>query len=455
MSISFSTILVRGRAAAALWMAAALTISAPAAFLDAQVAQPAGAGSLLIGTVFDSTSAGPLQGAAVYLVGTRHMTITDAQGSFVLPDLEGRTYTLAVHHARLDLIGVSTAPQWEIEVPATGITRVSLAIPSMSTLMPGLCILRANQSRGIAVGTVRDEATGTALPSASVEFNTDGHPSRVVETDSEGRYVACGLPTDQATIVLATFFRRAPAMELLIFPEDQPVFQSFGLELFPGVPVAGRVVDQGTFEPVSNAVVTIESSEGREDKLLTDEEGRFTFERLELDTYLVQVEHLAYGTQTRWFTVSDVEPIELELGLVPDAIELEALVVSVRSTAIDRTVATGARRDFVGQMEIESLMGSVRNVGDLVRTMPGVRVQNLRDPATGQMTLCIEGRRSYGRGCDSVLVVIDGAPSDPEFLEALPPNIIESIEFIPSIIAGIRYGRRTGSGVLEITTKKR
>ena len=36
----------------------------------------------------------------------------------------------------------------------------------------------------------------------------------------------------------------------------------------------------------------------------------------------------------------------------------------------------------------------------------------------------------------------------------LPPNIIESIEFIPAVVAGFRYGQRTGSGVLEITTKR-
>ena len=439
---------------ASLLAVAVSTVTALAGAVHAQEAQPPLGGAMLVGTVFDSTSAGPLRGAAVYLVGTQHITMTDEQGAFALPGLGGREYTLSVHHARLDSIGVSVAPAWEIDLPATGVTRVALAIPSMSTLMPGLCILGNAQDRGIAVGTVRDEATGTALPNASVEFSADGDSSIVVQADSEGRYVACGLPSEQPMVAQATFFRRAPDVEMLVFTNDQPVFQSFELELFPGVPVEGRVVDQSTSEAVSGAVVTIESSGGREGQILTDEDGRFSFERLELDTYLVEVEHLAYGTQVRWFTISDVEPIDLELGLVPDAIELEALVVSVRSRAIDRTVRSGARRDFVSRVEIEKLIGAVRNVGDLVRTMPGVRVQNLRDPATGQMGLCIEGRRSIQSGCESVLVVIDGIISDTAYLESLPPNIIQSIEFVPSIIAGVRYGRRTGTGVLEITTMR-
>lgn len=451
---SFGTIRDRAARVATLVGVAVLAIVAPLSVVHAQDAPPPPSGATLVGTVFDSTASAPLRGAAVYLVGTPHLTMTDASGTFALPGLEGGEYTISVHHARLDSIGVSIAPAWHVDVPATGITRISLAIPSMSTLMPGLCIFGDAEHRGIAVGMVRDEATGTPLPHASVEFHTDGDSTIVVESDREGRYVACGLPSGEPMIVQATFFRRAPATELLIFTNDQPVFQTFELELFPGVPVTGHVVDQSTGEAVSGAVVTIESSGGRQGETLTDEKGRFSFERLDLDTYLVAVEHLAYGTQMKWFTIADVTPMELELRLVPDAIELEALVVNVRSRAIDRTVSTGVRRDYVSRVEIEKLLGAVRNVGDLLRTMPGVRVQNLRNQVTGQMELCIEGRRTAQSGCQSVLVVIDGIISDTAYLESLPPNIIESIEFVPSIIAGIRYGRRTGSGVLVITTMR-
>ena len=431
----------------------ALLASALPVTARAQDVPPMPTGGMLVGTVFDSTSASPLQGAAVYLLGTPHVAMTDADGAFVLPGLEAREYTLSIRHARLDSIGVKVAPTWQVDLPGTGVTRISLAIPSMSTLMPRLCILGDVEHRGIAVGAVVDAATGTVLPQASVEFSAEGLPSTVVETDSEGRYVACGLPSDRAVFAQASFLQRAPAQQILTFTNDQPVFQSFRLELFPGVLVTGRVVDQVTQEPVSGAVVALESSGGPEGRALTDDEGRFRFERLELQTYLVEVEHLAYGTQTKWFTILDVEPLELELGLVPEAIELDALVVSVRSRGMDRRNTAGTRRDFVSRIEIEQLLGAARNVGDLVRTMPGVRVQNVRDEF-GQMRLCIEGRRSYSRGCDSVLVVIDGLISDAEMLEDLPPNIIESIEFIPAVVAGFRYGGRTGSGVLEVTTKR-
>jgi hypothetical protein len=363
------------------------------------------AGGMLVGTVFDSTAASPVQGAAVYLLGTSHVAMTDADGAFALPGVEGGEYTVSIRYARLDSIGVKVAPTWRLDLPGTGVTRVSLAIPSMSTLMPGLCILGDAEHRGIAVGAVQDAATGTVLPQASIEFGGNGMHITVVETDSEGRYVACGLPSGRPVFAQATFFQRAPAREILTFTNEQPVFQSFRLEVFPGVLVTGRVVDQMTSVPVSGAVVALESSGGPAGRSLTDDEGRFRFEGLDLQTYLVEVEHLAYGTQMKWFTIS------------------------------------------------EQLQGTARNVGDVVRTMPGVRVQNVRDQF-GQMRLCIEGRRSYSRGCDSVLVVIDGMVSDPDVLEDLPPNIIESIEFIPAVVAGIRYGWRSGSGVLEITTTR-
>ena len=419
--------------------------------LAAQQAQPT-PGAMLVGTVFDSTSAALLSGAAVYLVGTSHVTVSDSEGAFALPGLEGGEYTISVRHARFDSIGLDVPPSWGIRMPAAGILRVSLAVPSMSTLMPGLCILGDAERRGIAVGTVRDAATGTPLPRAAVVFEVPDGSSKVVEADGTGRYVACGLPSDQPIVTRVTFLGRAPAVELLTFTNDQPVFRSFELELSPGVDVTGRVVDQSTAAPVSGAVVKIESAEGEVGSSLTDEQGRFRFERVELDTYLVEVEHIAYGSQMKWFSVSDVEPLELELGLVPDAIELDALVVSVRPRGLGRAVDAGVRRDFVSRIEIERLLGAARNVGDLVRTIPGVRVQNLRDSSTGQMRLCIEGSRTYTPACDSVLVVIDGVMTDAEMLEDLPPNIIQSIEFVPSIIAGMRYGGRTGSGVLEITT---
>lgn len=440
-----------GAAVKLVALSAGLTVSAPPIAVHAQDVPPAPAGGMLVGTVFDSTSGGPLQGAAVYLLGTSHVAMTDADGAFVLPGLQGREYTISIRHARLDSIGVKVAPTWQLHLPGTGVTRVSLAIPLMSTLMPGLCNMGDAEHRGIAVGTVQDAATGTVLPHASVEFSATGTPTIVVETDAEGRYVVCGLPSDRAVFARATFFRRAPALEVLSFTNDQPLFHSFGLELFPGVLVRGRLIDQVTSEPVSGAVVTLESSAGPEGQSLTDAEGRFQFDGLDLNTYLVEVEHLAYGKQMKWFTIADVEPLELELGLVPEAIKLDALVVNVRAGGLDRAINTGTRRDFVGRIEIERLQGAARNIGDLVRTMPGVRVRNVRD-AFGQMRLCIEGRRSYSPGCDSVLVVIDGLVSDAEMLEDLPTNIIESIEFIPAVVAGIRYGRRTGSGVLEITT---
>jgi len=413
---------------------------------------PPAAAATLVGTVFDSTSAGPLAGAAVYLVGTSHVTVSDSAGVFALPGLSAGEYTIAARHARFDSIGLEVPPSWDVEVPEKGTVHASLAVPSMATLMPGLCML-GGERRGIAVGHVRDAATGTPLPNAAIEFVLNDSV-RVVETGTDGRYVACGLPADRPTVARATFLGRAPATELLTFTNDQPLFRSFELELFAGVEVSGQVVDQSTTEPVRGALVRVESAEGEVGQVLTDEEGRFGFDGLELDTYLVEVEHLAYGSQMKWFTVSDVEPLELELGLVPDALELDALVVSVRPRTLGGAVDAGVRRDFVSRIEIERLLGAARNVGDLVRTIPGVRVQNLRDLATGQMRLCIEGRRTFQRGCNSVQVVIDGVMTDAEMLEDLPPNIIQSIEFVPSIIAGVRYGGRTGSGVLEITTRR-
>lgn len=147
---------------------------------------------------------------------------------------------------------------------------------------------------------------------------------------------------------------RAPAIGVLTFVDDQPIVRDFELVLSPGVDVFGRVVDETTGAPVAGALVTVESATGEVGRVLSDDAGRFEVDRIELDTYLVKVQHIAYGAQT-----------------------------------------SGSAR----------LLGSVRNVGDLVAVDPGrARPEPARPLSTGQMRLCIEGRRTATGRCDSDLV---------------------------------------------------
>lgn len=405
----------------------------------------------LVGTVYDSTRARPLAGAAVYLLDTPHVTAVDSLGRFAFIGLDTGTYVVSLRHPRLDSLGMSEPPQWQVAV-APGINRTSLAIPSMASILPGLCQYQAGSDRrGAMMGSVRDASTGTPLPEATVEFRA-GTYRQMVETDGEGRYVACGLPSSVRLLTRVSFLEHAPLETWLTLEPDEALYRTFELKIALGAEVTGRLVDRETEEPVDGALVEVESADGAVKRAFTDEEGRFQVGRLDLETYIVSVEHLAYGRQTRWFTISDVEPVTLELAVAPRALALEGLTVTVSSPAAERLSRAGVRADVLSRAEIEEMLGSAQNIADLVRTIPGVRVRQDLNATTGQPQVCIEPRRSVNPGCQSVLVVIDGVQSSPEYLQDIPPHMIRSIEFIPSILAGVRYGTRSGYGVLEVST---
>lgn len=434
-------------ATAGCLLAAALALPAGSAAQE----RPDSTTVALVGTVYDSTRAGPLGRAAVYLMDTPHVTAADSLGRFAFVDLEVGAYVVSVRHPRLDSLGVTMPPRWRIEVEP-GVNRADLAIPSMAALLPELCESQPESSDGGAVlGSVRDGSTGTLLPEARVEF-VAGSVRRVVEADHEGRYVACGLPTSTRILARASFLDHAPSETWLTLEPDEWLHRTFELDIAQGAPVAGTLADRETGEPVDGALVEVESADGVTRRAFTDENGRFQVGRLDLETYLVRVEHLAYGKQTRWFTISGLEPVTLEMAVAPQALELEGLTVTVSSPAVERLERSGVRADVLGRPEIEELLGSAQSIADLVRELPGVRVRQDLDPTTGQPRVCIEARRTATPGCQSVLVVLDGAPSQPGVLQDIPPQMIRSIEYIPPILAGTRYGVRSGYGVLEVTT---
>ena len=79
--------------------------------------------------------------------------------------------------------------------------------------------------------------------------------------------------------------------------------------------------------------------------------------------------------------------------------------------------------------------------------------------------LCIESARSQmetgGSACNSVMVVVDGAPYNPEgagqhtlqLLLELSPNMLESVEYLSAAEAGPRYGTGSKHGALVIYTR--
>ncbi|HEX8692038.1 MAG TPA: carboxypeptidase regulatory-like domain-containing protein [Longimicrobium sp.] len=157
------------------------------------------------GVVWDSVAGRPLAGARVYLSGTGWADTTDAEGRFELPGVAEGRYTLSYGHPALAHWGATAAPAL-VEVRPDTAARAELGLPSLTTLAATHCTpedLRWMEcSRGVVMGVV----TVDGVPRRGVRvrytyawkepgWTAVSYPYVEVDTDENGFYAACRLPT--------------------------------------------------------------------------------------------------------------------------------------------------------------------------------------------------------------------------------------------------------------------
>ncbi len=145
---------------------------------------------------------------------------------------------------------------------------------------------------------------------------------------------------------------------------------------------------------------------------------------------------------------------DLVLAAAPAAAArvLEPLVVTAASPLARRTRSSGVRMDVLVREEVERLQGIALHAGDLVRRFPGVTIQeNLVNGVT--LGVCVRHlRKREGSPCAAVFV--DGVfqPDGAGELARLNLSRIESIEFVPPILARSRYGAEGEGGAVLVHT---
>ena len=241
----------------------------------------------LSGTVRDSSSGDPVEGARVRLAGTSLQARTDRMGRFalrqVLPGdylLEVRTHSLdsvaAFHAQRIALFGADTT--------------ATIRVVSGPELVRGTCAssrsARELPNRGIILGTVTNsdgrspaarvvvvgqwETTPTATSGSSI--TTERAETR---TDASGAFHICGVPVEvpvrvhvEGTGQRASNVRIAEGIRFA--RADLVVESEAGL----GAVISGTVVADSMKEPIARAEVSLPNL-GR--VLLTDDSGAFRF----------------------------------------------------------------------------------------------------------------------------------------------------------------------------------
>lgn len=246
---------------------------------------------------------------------------------------------------------------------------------------------------------------------------------------------------------------RAALASLLLLATAVPaaVAQATGGER-GGPGLRGEVVDRETRRPVGGAAVTLVPVGPGADTLsapapfLTDEAGRFFAGDLPGGEYRLTVASLGYFTLVDSLTFRPERGMRLRVDMVPDAVELDPLVVAAeaRSRNLTRSGFYDRRRRglgrFVDREEIEARLAT--RVSDLFQMMPGVRMSPMG--RFGQdASILLRG------GCVAD-VWLDGVKTTKPFpVDAiLAPESLDGIEVYQASEVPARFGPSNCGAVL-------
>ena len=204
--------------------------------------------------------------------------------------------------------------------------------------------------------------------------------------------------------------------------------------------ISGKVVDKALQQPVPFAAIVLKSIEDNSTISggITAEDGTFELKKLEVGTFIFEVQFIGYRTYSQQVVISK-ENRKLDLGVIALEEEVEELsgveVVGERTTIeqkIDRKVIN------VGK----DLTTAGATASDIMNNIPSVNV----DQQTGELSL---------RGNTNVRVMVDGKLSNvpvAQLLQQIPSTSIKSIELITNPSA--KYNPEGMSGIINIVLHK-
>lgn len=228
--------------------------------------------------------------------------------------------------------------------------------------------------------------------------------------------------------------------------------------------VSGRVVDQSTQQPLAGVQIFVE---GTQRGSLTNQDGRFLIPNVPAGPQQVRASLIGYNRGLETVDVPAGGTATADFALSQSAVELGAVIVT----------ATGERQSL---REVGNAVGTVNVAEDVEAATINDVSQVLQGRTAGVSVLAAGGTTGTGtrvriRGSNSMslanepLLIIDGvrANNNPDFVNRIAvggqdPNRlndlnvedIETIEVLKGPAASALYGTAAANGVIVITTKK-
>jgi hypothetical protein len=288
-------------------------------------------------------------------------------------------------------------------------------------------------------------------------------------SDARGRYLACAVPVEHPLRLEGEAGGLTSGLLILQVPASRE-FLSRDLTIVRegSGTIVGLVVDLMDQGPLEGARVTLtDLNLGT----LSDENGRFSLGDVPLGIHVLEAEMLGRKAVLDTIQVRPDRPLQLEVRLPPEAMELEGITVEVFST-LEREIRTegytGARVDRVSPERMDELRDRVRNIVDIIRQMGSPRIRITEwGPQGFPMGFCMTWHRrrptvrdiQTGNTCQSMLIILDGQPFSggtqlppSEFILDMDPEEIESVRVLSPVQAEFRYGIEGGNGALIIET---
>ena len=158
------------------------------------------------GTVFDSTTGGPLTGARVMLTDSTRSTMTDERGFFSLDSVPASGLFLMVSHPFLDSLALGS---WSFRVDGSAATRsVVFGLPPLRRLLARICRdTPLTPEAGVVVGNLGDATRSLAGIPVRVTWTVTSVSASGVKrvqreasdtTGTDGNFSVCGVPTESA-----------------------------------------------------------------------------------------------------------------------------------------------------------------------------------------------------------------------------------------------------------------
>lgn len=448
---------------------------------------------VLEGSVFDSLEMRFLAGAVVELARPGDVPASDTtrpDGRFQFSGIPAGRYLVSFSHPTLDSLGLEAGAR-VVSLAEQDTSRIRLAIPSARSIARLLCPSDAKTTTSTLLGFVRSAADGAPIGGSTVWVRFDDYlvsrnriqrdsMGRVLQTQGNGYYVACGLPADVTVLARAAsgadtsgyielelppsvFVKRdlyIGSMFRVAAPIDSVAAASRTVQVLRGSGVLSGTVRYSNARPVPDARVSLWGT-GRE--VRSDDSGAFLIDSLPTGSHMVEARALGFVPQREAIDIREGERTRVALGLT----EKQTFLDTVRVLATRAYVAGSGRMAefeqrrrsrmggyFLDQEEIERRRAAAFT--DLLRGIPTVVIHP--DGARGDQIRMIGASNENDPYCDPA-IWIDGMkqPQREATLNArlFPERIVALEVYSRTVESPVQYQSGSRCGVILVWTGER